>query len=71
MNESHEPKISISAPNEPNVFSKRDIFAAMAMQGISSSFTVSREVMAEFTATVAVKYADALISELNKPKEKE
>lgn len=45
---------------------KRELFAAIAMHGLVGSFTVSREEMATFTGITAVKYADALIVELEK-----
>ena len=48
---------------------KREIISAMAMQGLVQSYTISRDEMAEFTATAAVKYADALLAELAKEQE--
>ena len=44
---------------------KRELFATMAMQGILSCNSVVQD-----TAGWAVKYADALIKELNKEKAK-
>ena len=41
---------------------KREYFAAMAMQGILSQ----HDSRPSYTATLAVEYADALINELNK-----
>jgi len=43
---------------------KRELFAAMAMQGILSNGEISHEVE---VAKNALLYADALINELNKP----
>lgn len=45
---------------------KREAFAAMAMQGLVSSLTISRDELSEGIAETAVKYADALIKELEK-----
>jgi hypothetical protein len=45
---------------------KREYFAAMAMQGvINLGFKADGNADPEFTARDAVKYADALIAELN------
>lgn len=46
---------------------KREYFAAMAMQGLSGRPDTSSW-SAERTATVSVMYADALLKELDKPK---
>jgi hypothetical protein len=43
---------------------KREYFAAMAMQGILSQ----HDSRPSYTATLAVEYADALIAALNKEK---
>lgn len=51
---------------------KREYFAAMAMQGFLSSIdwcadnAVANESHAKITAKVSIQYADALINELNK-----
>ena len=46
----------------------RDYFAAMAMQGICSTFTIGRDQseLQTAAASTAVKYADALLAELGK-----
>ncbi len=45
---------------------KREYFAAMAMQGFLSSCSSESVPDAEMIAIESVKYADALINELNK-----
>lgn len=45
---------------------KREAFAAMAMQGLVSSISIHRDELLEGIAFRAVKYADALIKELEK-----
>lgn len=49
---------------------KRELFAAMAMQGLCSTFTIGRDQPELQTATAdsAVKYADALLAELERSK---
>ena len=62
---------SIGRMDWPGI-SKREYFAAMAMQGIASSMTghLKQEQDTEkFIAKVSVKYADALLAELEKPKQ--
>lgn len=44
---------------------KRELFAAMAMQGLLSDWPTNYESAAENAAKTAVKFADALINELN------
>ena len=44
----------------------RCYFAAMAMQGMLAAFSDSYHASPENTAQLAVKYADALIEQLNK-----
>lgn len=48
--------------------SKREYFAAMAMQGICANSIPGSHHMSQATAMDAVDYADALIAELNKEK---
>lgn len=48
--------------------SKREYFAGRALQGIISK---PHQLEVEEVAAIAVKYADALISALNKPKEEQ
>jgi hypothetical protein len=43
---------------------KRELFAAMAMQGVAASGDWDR---ADFVAKMAVQFADALLAELEKP----
>lgn len=45
---------------------KREYFAAMAMQGYLASVPSDTIERPEYAASHAVKYADALINELNK-----
>lgn len=45
---------------------KREYFAAMAMQGYLASVPTDIIERPEYAASHAVKYADALINELNK-----
>ena len=56
-----------------NGLTKRELFAAMAMQGIlmqeRPSFSSTTESMANVSAAEAVKCADALLAELAKPVE--
>jgi hypothetical protein len=47
---------------------KRELFAAIAMQGLSSVVINGRLFNAENIAVMAVRHADALINELNKEK---
>lgn len=52
----------------PNTINKREMIAAMAMQGILSSLTNEREVPTPYElARSAVRNADALLAELEKP----
>lgn len=45
---------------------KRELFAAMALQGIQSNMSYTTHYTAEQKAQLAVMNADALITELNK-----
>lgn len=45
---------------------KREHFAAMALQGFISTLTINRDDHADLLSQTAVKYADALIAELAK-----
>jgi hypothetical protein len=47
---------------------KREYFAAMAMQGLLAGQGTERKVYHESVASEAVKSADALLNELSKPK---
>jgi hypothetical protein len=47
----------------------RELFAAMAMQGLCACQGAYEEWTVEQKSAVAVRQADALIAELNKPKE--
>ena len=47
---------------------KREYFAAMALQGYLASVPTDTIERPEYAASHAVKYADALIDELNKEK---
>ncbi len=55
---------------EPEPLTRREYFAAMAMQGVVVGFThrdiTWEEYQPAMAANRAVKYADALIAELNK-----
>ena len=46
---------------------RRDLFAAMMMQGILAGLPENAEHDSVLTCRLAVKFADALIEELNKP----
>ena len=50
---------------------KREYFAAMALQGYLASVPADTIERPEYAASHAVKYADALINELNKEDERE
>lgn len=45
---------------------KREYFAAMAMQGLVANLTIGRNEYVELIAGTSVKYADALLAELSK-----
>lgn len=45
---------------------KREYFAARAMQGLISTYTINRDGHTKYTAETAVQYADALIAEPEK-----
>lgn len=58
-------------PKHPNSYSdssltKREYFAAMAMQGISANHTLAEGFSYQTIAEWSVKHADALIEALNK-----
>lgn len=48
---------------------KREWFAVMALQGFISTLTINRDDHAELLSQTAVKYADALIAELERKEE--
>lgn len=54
------------ADNTVSSLTKRELFAAMAMQGIQSNISYTAHFTAEQKAELAVMNADALIEELNK-----
>ena len=59
-------------PDEPiNGLTKRELFAAMAMEGNLASLSANTTYSAEEAASDAVLCADALIKELNKGNENE
>lgn len=67
----HKTKIPLTETEIDNVIThsgltKRELFAAMAMQGLVSSLTIGRDEHLHLMAQTAVEYADALISELAK-----
>lgn len=45
---------------------KRELFAAMAMQALADHYTQGGEVMCEIVARISVECADALLKELSK-----
>lgn len=45
---------------------KREYFAGLAMQALVSTYTISRDEVTIGTAETAVRYADALLAELEK-----
>lgn len=47
---------------------KRELIAAMAMQGLVSSITMGRSDVMNFICETSVQYADALIAELERTK---
>ena len=49
-----------------NSLTKRELFAAMAMQGMQSNISYTTHYIPEQKAQLAVMNADALIAELNK-----
>lgn len=51
---------------ENNGLTKREYFAAMAMQGLASTITIHRDELVKFIAEASVTCADALIEALNK-----
>lgn len=54
------------ANNFQDGLTKREYFAAMAMQGYIASYTGDEAVPTGYAAEMSVKYADALIAALNK-----
>lgn len=48
---------------------KRELLSAMALQGLISTLTINRDEHAELLSQTAVKYADALIAELERKEE--
>lgn len=52
-------------------FTKREYFAAMAMQGILASFPAQARMDHELIAQAALKAADALLAELEKTEKSE
>lgn len=68
-NDTAYPSAAISNYEETNAvggLTKREYFAAMAMQGILSNEGILIQEMMEINCSDAVKYADALIAELNR-----
>lgn len=62
-----EGKDDVYRITEPSPgLTKREYFAAMAMQGILATVTIGREDYAVIIAQAALMNADALIAELNK-----
>ena len=61
-----DPKVPVTNPNSPvtHGLTKREYFAAMAMQGYISDGFLSKESY-ESVVTHSVKIADALIEALN------
>lgn len=55
-------------PMSPGI-TKRELFAAMALQGLISTLTINRDDHAELLSQTSVKYADALIAELERKEE--
>ena len=53
----------------PEGLTKRELFAAMAMQGILSGLPKAAEYCAATTVNCAICHADALLAELAKPQE--
>lgn len=51
---------------DPAGLTKRELFAAMAMQGMLSSWPADSKFYPEHTAQRAIEFADALIAELAK-----
>ncbi len=60
------PCMSYSAPSG---LTKRELFAAMAMQGIASNPNAATTEGPDVVAGAAVEAADALLAELAKPRE--
>lgn len=56
----------VELASRSNGLTKREYFAAMAMQGIMSSYTIGRLEYSRVAAETAVVCADALILELEK-----
>lgn len=48
---------------------KREYFAAVCLQGFISTLTINRDDHAELLSQTSVKYADALIAELERKEE--
>jgi hypothetical protein len=46
--------------------SKRELFAAMMAQGLLSNITVGRDEFMPFVVATSVRYADAILAELDK-----
>ena len=65
-------KINDGGPVFPNAYdglTKRELFAAMAMQGLSAKYGSTTPDTIDSIAEVAIRYSDSLIAELAKEKE--
>lgn len=61
-----EGRLGVCEDGYPGL-TKREYFAAMALQGIISNTKALSHDIFPVSAKVAIEYADALIAELNKP----
>lgn len=59
------PEWSTPAETVPRL-TKRELFAAMAMQGILSSWPENTRLIPEKTASTSIAFADSLLAELAK-----
>jgi predicted transcriptional regulator len=62
------PTVQVTTPNSTvtHGLTKREYFAAMAMQGFVAATRYDSDSDIEYFAQIAVQAADALIAELNK-----
>jgi predicted transcriptional regulator len=62
------PTVQVTNPNSTvtHLLTKREYFAAMAMQGFVAATRYDSDSDIEYFAQIAVQAADALIAELNK-----
>ena len=66
MTNGENPAYPVPEYTQVSGLTKRELFAAMAMQGMQANISYTTHYAAEQKAQLAVMNADALIAELNK-----